>query len=159
VLCAAALVGESVLTAFGTSLAAFRVGGGIVVLMMAVSMLMAQPGAVRQTPEEAAASAMKEGVAVVPLGIPLLAGPGAISTVIIQMDRGSGPLHAVLVIACVVAAAALCYLTLRYAELLGRWIGPIGLNVAIRLFGLVLAAIAVEFIVNGLKQMLPVLGD
>jgi hypothetical protein len=63
------LAGESVLTAMGTSLAAFRVGGGIVVLMMAVSMLMAQPGAVRQTPEEAVASAQKEGVAVVPLGI------------------------------------------------------------------------------------------
>lgn len=156
-LCAAALFGESVLAAFGTSLAAFRVGGGIVVLMMAISMLMAQPGAVRQTPEEAAASATKEGIAVVPLGIPLLAGPGAISTVIIQMDRGSGILHATLVLSCVVAVAAVCYLTLRYAELLGRWIGPIGLNVAIRLFGLVLAAIAVEFVVNGLKQMLPVL--
>jgi multiple antibiotic resistance protein len=156
-LSAAALIGESVLTAFGTSLAAFRVGGGIVVLMMAVSMLMAQPGALRQTPEEAAASATKEGIAVVPLGIPLLAGPGAISTVIIQMDRGSGIVHTALVISCVVAAASLCFLTLRYSKLVGRWIGPIGLNVAIRLFGLVLAAIAVEFIVNGLKQMLPVL--
>jgi multiple antibiotic resistance protein len=73
------------------------------------------------------------------------------------MDRGSGAVHAALVLSCVVATAALCFLTLCYAELLGRWIGPIGLNVAIRLFGLVLAAIAVEFIVNGLKQMLPVL--
>jgi multiple antibiotic resistance protein len=157
VLLAAALFGESILTAFGTSLAAFRVGGGIVILMMAVSMLMAQPGPLRQTPEEAAASTEKEGIAVVPLGIPLLAGPGAISTVIIQMDRGSGALHAALVISCVVAGAFLCFLTLRYAEILGRWIGTIGLNIAIRLFGLVLAAIAVEFIVSGLKLMLPVL--
>jgi multiple antibiotic resistance protein len=156
-LIAAALVGESLLTAMGTSLAAFRVGGGIVVLMMAISMLMAQPGPMRQTPEEAAASASKEGIAVVPLGIPLLAGPGAISTVIIQMDRGSGIVHAALVLACVLAVAALCWLTLRYAEAIGRWIGPIGLNIAVRLFGLVLAAIAVEFIVNGLKLMLPVL--
>ncbi len=153
----AALLGESILTAMGTSLAAFRVGGGIVVLMMAISMLMAQPDALRQTPEEAAASTHKEGIAVVPLGIPLLAGPGAISTVIIQMDRGSGVVHAALVLACVVAVAALCFVTLRFAEGIGRWIGPIGLNVAVRLFGLVLAAIAVEFIVNGLKLMLPVL--
>jgi multiple antibiotic resistance protein len=157
-LIASALLGESILTAMGTSLAAFRVGGGIVVLMMAISMLMAQPGALRQTPEEAAASTQKEGIAVVPLGIPLLAGPGAISTVIIQMDRGGGVLHGALILACVVAAAALCFLTLRFAERIGRWIGPIGLNVAVRLFGLVLAAIAVEFIVNGLKLMLPVLG-
>lgn len=156
-LIAAALVGESLLTAMGTSLAAFRVGGGIVVLMMAISMLMAQPGPLRQTPEEAAASTGKEGIAVVPLGIPLLAGPGAISTVIIQMDRGSGVVHAALVLACVVAVVILCFLTLRFAEAIGRWIGPIGLNVAVRLFGLVLAAIAVEFIVNGLKLMLPVL--
>jgi MarC family membrane protein len=157
VLVAAALTGDSILIALGTSLAAFRVGGGIVILMMAVSMLMAQPGPLRQTPEEAAASTTKEGIAVVPLGIPLLAGPGAISTVIIQKDRGTGVVHLALVVACIVAVAALCYLTLRHAERLGRWIGPIGLNVAVRLFGLLLAAIAVEFIVNGLKLMLPVL--
>jgi multiple antibiotic resistance protein len=155
----AALVGESVLDALGTSLAAFRVGGGIVVLMMAISMLMAEPGPVRQTPAEAAASAGKEGVAVVPLGIPLLAGPGAISTVIIQMDRGAGIAHAAIVILCVAGVAALCFLALRFAAVIGRWLGPIGLNVAIRLFGLVLTAIAVEFVVNGLKLMLPVLNN
>lgn len=152
-----AVAGEALLTAMGTSLASFRVGGGIVVLMMAISMLMAQPGAVRQTPEEAAASQQKEGVAVVPLGIPLIAGPGAISTVIIQMDRGAGVLHGALIVACIAAAATFCWLVLRYAEPLGRWIGAIGLNVLVRIFGLVLAAIAVEFIVNGLKQLFPAL--
>jgi multiple antibiotic resistance protein len=156
-LSAAALAGESLLTAMGTSLASFRVGGGIVVLMMAVSMLIAQPGAVRQTPEEAEASTQKEGVAVVPLGIPLLAGPGAISTVIIQMDRGTGPAHAALVVACIALVACSCWLVLRFAEPLRRWIGPIGLNVLVRIFGLVLAAIAVEFIANGLRLLFPAL--
>jgi len=156
-LAVSALAGESVLTAMGTSLAAFRVGGGIVVLMMAISMLMAQTDPLRQTPEEAAMSASKEGVAVVPLAIPLLAGPGAISTVIIQMDRGSGALHAALVLACVAIVSFACYVTLRFADRIGRFIGPIGLNVLVRLFGLVLAAIAVEFIVNGLKVLLPAL--
>ncbi|MBW2499054.1 MAG: NAAT family transporter [Deltaproteobacteria bacterium] len=158
-LVAAALTGEALLTAMGTSLAAFRVGGGIVVLLMALSMLMAQPGPLRQTAAEAEQSASKEAVAVVPLGIPLLAGPGALSTVVIQMDRGSGVIHAGLVVACIALVAALCWIVLRYAELVGRWLGPIGLNVAVRLFGLVLTAIAVEFIVNGLKQMLPILGS
>lgn len=156
-LCAAALAGESLLTAMGTSLASFRVGGGIVILMMALSMLMARPGPMRQTPEEAEASTQKDAVAVVPLGIPLLAGPGAISTVIIQMDRGTGPVHATLVVGCIVLVAAVCWLVLRYAEPLGRWIGPIGLNVLVRIFGLVLAAIAVEFIANGLRLLFPVL--
>lgn len=157
-LAGAALAGESILGVMGTSLASFRVGGGIVVLMMALSMLMAQPGAVRQTPEEIEASAQKEGVAVVPLGIPLLAGPGAISTVIIQMDRGTGAVHGALVLVCIGFVAGLCWLILRFAEPLGRWIGPIGLNVLVRLFGLILAAIAVEFIANGLKVLFPTLG-
>ncbi len=149
--------GESLLALMGTSLGAFRVGGGIVVLLMALSMLAAQPGRLRQTPEEAAEAISKEAVAVVPLGIPLLAGPGAISTVIIQMDRGSGLLHKGLVVACIVVVSGLCWILLRNAERVERFVGRIGLNVAIRLFGLVLAAIAVEFIVNGLKQMLPIL--
>jgi len=156
-LCAAALAGESLLAMMGTSLASFRVGGGIVVLMMAISMLMAQPGSVRQTPEEAEASADKEGVAVVPLGIPLLAGPGAISTAIIQMDRGTGTVHAALVLVCIAVVACVCWLVLRFAEPIGRWIGRIGLNVLVRIFGLVLTAIAVEFIANGLRMLFPAL--
>jgi len=157
VLATAALTGESLLAILGTSLAAFRVGGGIVILMMAISMLMARPDALRHTPEEAQAMADQEAIAVVPLGIPLLAGPGAISTVIIQMDRGHGLLHVILVLACIAFVAALCWLVLHYAEPLGHRIGPVGVNVLVRVFGLLLAAIAVEYIVNGLKQMLPVL--
>ena len=153
----AALVGESLLTAMGTSLAAFRVGGGIVVLMMAISMLMGRPGPVRQTEEEVRASVDKETIAVVPLGIPLLAGPGAISTVIIQMQRGEGAVAAGLVVAAITAVALVCGLVLHFAEPVGRFIGPIGLNVVVRLFGLLLAAIGVEFVVNGLKLLLPVL--
>lgn len=156
-LAGAAVAGEPFLGFMGTSLASFRVGGGIVVLMMAISMLMAQPGAVRQTPEEIEAVAKQEGIAVVPLAIPLIAGPGAISTVIIQMHRGGGALHATLVLGCIAAVALSCWLVLRFAEPLGRFIGPIGLNVLVRLFGLVLAAIAVEFIANGLRVLFPVL--
>jgi len=153
----AALCGESVLAFMGTSLGAFRVGGGIVVLLMALSMLAAQPGRLRQTPEEAQEAVSKEAVAVVPLGIPLLAGPGAISTVIIQMDRGSGLLHKALVIGCILVVSGLCWMVLGNAKRVGDFVGPIGLNVAIRLFGLVLVAIAVDFIVSGLKELLPIL--
>ncbi len=155
VLCVAALTGDLLLRIMGTSLPAFRVGGGIVMLLMAISMLGAQETPLRQTREEVAASGDKTGVAVVPLGIPLLAGPGAISAVVIQMDRGSGPVHVLLVLAGIVLVAGACGLVFRHAERVGRAIGPIGLNVIVRLFGLILAAIAIETIAAGLKLLFP----
>jgi multiple antibiotic resistance protein len=157
VLAGAALAGDSILGAFGTSLPAFRVGGGIVLLLMAISMLTAEPDRTRHTPEEDLASRDKASVAVVPLGVPLLAGPGAISAVILQMDGGAGAVHRGLVLGTIALLAAACWLSLRHAERIGRVVGPIGMNVVIRLFGLVLAAIGVEFIVAGLKQLFPAL--
>ncbi len=153
-----ALTGETLLTWMGTSFAAFRVGGGIVLLLMGISMLGAELGPLRTTPQETNEAATKESIAMVPLGIPLLAGPGALSAVIVQMDRGTGWLHAVIVLACVAIVAGLCWLALRFAEPLGRALGPIGLNVAHRLIGLILTAIAIEMMANGMKQLFPALG-
>lgn len=159
VLFVAALTGDTLLWVMGTSLPAFRVGGGIVMLLMAISMLEAQTTPLRQTKEEVAASgdktADKMGIAVVPLGIPLLAGPGAISAVVIQMDRGTGPVHGLLVLGGIALVAGSCWFVFRHAEKVGRAIGPIGLNVIVRLFGLILAAIAIETIANGLKLLFP----
>lgn len=155
VLAVAALTGDTLLRMMGTSLPAFRVGGGIIMLLMAISMLGAQETPLRQTREEVAASGDKTGIAVVPLGIPLLAGPGAISAVVIQMDRGTGPVHSLLVLASIVLVALSCTIVFRHAERVGRAIGPIGLNVIVRLFGLVLAAIAIETIAAGLKLLFP----
>lgn len=157
VLAGAALAGEAILGAFGTSLPAFRVGGGIVLLLMAISMLTAEPDRTRHTPEEDLASKDKASVAVVPLGVPLLAGPGAISAVILEMNGGAGPIHRGFVLAVIALLAVACWLALRNAARLGRLIGPIGMNVVIRLFGLVLAAIGVEFIAAGVKQLFPAL--
>lgn len=157
VLVVAALTGEMLLRIMGTSLAAFRVGGGIVMLLMAISMLGAQTTPLRQTQEEVAASEDKTGIAVVPLGIPLLAGPGAISAVVIQMDRGTGALHVGLVLAAILLVAGSCAVVLNHAERVGRLIGPIGLNVIVRLFGLILSAIAIETIAAGLKRLFPAL--
>jgi len=155
VLAVAALTGDTLLRLMGTSLPAFRVGGGIVMLLMAISMLGAQTTPLRQTEEEVLASGGKTAIAVVPLGIPLLAGPGAISAVVIQMDRGAGLLHALLVLGGIALVAVSCIVILRHAERVGRAIGPIGLNVVVRLFGLILAAIAIETIAAGLKLLFP----
>jgi multiple antibiotic resistance protein len=158
VLAGAAVAGEAILGAFGTSLPAFRVGGGIVLLLMAISMLSARPDRTRHAPEEDVAAAAKASAAVVPLGVPLLAGPGAISAVILEKNSGRGMLHASLVLAVIALLAIVCWLALRHAERIRRWVGPVGTNVVIRLFGLVLAAIGVEFIAAGIKQMFPGLG-
>ena len=111
----------------------------------------------RTSPQEERSAASRASIAVVPLAIPLLAGPGAMSTVIIAMHRAAGPHHVALIIALIVLVSLILWLVLRLARPIGQMLGDIGLNIVNRLFGLILAAIAVEVIANGLKQLFPVL--
>ncbi len=157
VLIASALLGESFLIGLGTSLASFRVAGGIVLLLMALSMLHARMDPSRSTADEAALAESKQTIAVVPIAIPLLSGPGAISTVIIEMHRGGLDHHVYWIIGIIIVISVLLWLVLRMAAPIGHALGPIGLNILNRLFGLVLAAIAVEIMANGLKQLFPTL--
>ena len=152
-------MGETLLHWLGTSLGSFRVGGGIVLFLMALAMLQAQSDPVRSTPAEAKNAAKKTSIAVVPLAIPLLAGPGAMSTVIIAMHRSSTPYHPWMILAIILLVALILWLVLRLARPIGKLLGEIGLNILNRIFGLILAAIAVEVIANGLKQLFPVLAQ
>ncbi len=155
VLAAASLTGDIVLTLLGTSLASFRVGGGLVLLLMALAMLSAQVSSVQQTDAERVAAGHSRSVGVVPLGVPLLAGPGAISTVMLEGQRSLTVSHQALVGLSIAAACALLYLSLRAATPIGRTLGPIGLNIVNRLFGLLLAAIAVEMMAAGMRALFP----
>ncbi len=157
VLIVASLTGEALLHGMGTSMGSFRVGGGIVLLLMALAMLRAQTDAVRSTPAEAAEAEDKSAIGVVPLAIPLLAGPGSISTVIIAMNRSDTEYHSILIVFSISLVCFVLWLVLRMAGAIGKALGPIGLNIVNRLFGLILAAIAVEIMANGLKQLFPVL--
>lgn len=157
VLVVVALIGETLLQTMGTSLASFRVGGGIVLLLMAISMLNGQTGTVRTTPEEEAEAENRSAIAVVPLAIPLMAGPGSISTAIIQMQRSDTEFHGLLVILTIILVCVLLWLVLRLATIIGKALGQIGLNIINRLFGLILAAIAVEIMANGVKELFPAL--
>lgn len=157
VLCLSAIFGEAMLTALGTSLPSFRVGGGIVLLLMALTMLRAQPDQMRTTSAEKAEAQNRENIAIVPIAIPLLAGPGSISTVIIQMHRPGAEYHLFWVIAVILILTLLLWAVLRLAVPIGRVLGPIGLNIMNRLFGLILTAIAVEIMANGLRGLFPVL--
>lgn len=158
VLVAAAVSGDGLLAFMGTSLSSFRVGGGIVLLLMALAMLRAESDTLRTTYTEKKTAEEMSSIAVVPLAIPMLAGPGAISTVIIQMQRSELPLHPVAVIGCILLVSLVLWLVLSLATQIGATLGRIGMSIIDRLFGLLLAAIAVEIIANGLRGLFPVLG-
>lgn len=157
VLIVVALMGESLLTWLGTSLGSFRVGGGIVLLLMALAMLQAKVDTVRATTKETHPSSPHSSIAIVPLAIPLLAGPGAMSTVIIAMHRSSQPYHVYGILGVIVIVVVVLWLVLRLAQPIGRFLGEIGLNILNRIFGLILTAIAIEIMANGLKQIFPAL--
>jgi multiple antibiotic resistance protein len=150
--------GEAILRFFGISVGSFRVGGGILILLMAISMLHAKMSRVRQTEEEERDSVERDSVAVVPLGTPLLAGPGAISTVILYAQRYSSITHYLYLLGIIVLLVGLTALAFRLASPTARLLGKTGINVVTRLMGLIMAAVGVEFIANGLKQLFPVLG-
>ena len=154
VLAGAALGGEAILRLMGASLPAFRVGGGLVLLLMALAMLNAKVGEMRQTRAEAAELESGEVSGVVPLAVPLLAGPGAISTTIIAAQTG-GLAHLLALLVCIALVSAVLWWMLRIAHAVGERMGTTGLNVATRLLGLILAAIAIETMADGLKQLFP----
>jgi multiple antibiotic resistance protein len=157
VLAVAAFIGEALLELIGASLSAFRVGGGLVLLLMSLAMLNAQAGGVRQSRAEAKELEQGELHGVVPLAIPLLAGPGAISTSIIAAEGGSLAHQAVIVL-CIGAVCLVSWLTMRAASRIAARMGTTGLNVATRILGLLLAAMAVQTMAVGLKQLFPGLG-
>jgi multiple antibiotic resistance protein len=155
VLAAAALLGDSILTLMGASLAAFRVGGGLVLLLMALAMLNAQVGGVRQSEEEAAELESGEVRGLVPLAVPLLAGPGSISTTIIAAEKGVGLAHNAAILGVIAAVSLLTWLVLRGANAIGERMSKTALNIATRLLGLLLAAFAIQTMAEGLKELFP----
>lgn len=154
VLAVSAVVGEQLLLLIGASLAAFRVGGGLVLLLMALAMLNAQAGGVRQSQDEARELQSGELSGVVPIAVPLLAGPGAISTTIIAAQAG-GAAHMGAIIGCIALVCALTWIVLSLAHPIGARMGTTGLNIATRLLGLLLAALAIQTMAEGLRQLFP----
>ena len=152
VLAGAAIFGEALLKFLGASLPAFQVGGGLVLLLMALAMLNAQAGGMRQSSAEAAELATGELSGIVPLAVPLLAGPGAISTTIIAAQAG-GMAHIGALIVCIALVCLVLWWILRVADAVGPRMGTTGLNIATRLLGLILAAIAIETMADGMKVL------
>lgn len=155
VLTLSVFIGDSLLGFFGIGIPSFQVGGGILLLLMAISMLQARQGFVRQTPEEEEEIAHKEGIAIVPLSVPLLAGPGAISSMIIAAEHSGSFWGHVQLVLPVLIVALLVWGIFSISALIAARLGTIGINIVTRLMGLILAAMAIEFISRGLGQLFP----
>ncbi len=151
----AALLGSHILRLFGISTASFQVGGGILILLMAISMLQGRVGLVKHGPDEASEAEDRDAVGVVPIGIPLMSGPGSIALTIVIAARESGPAHLAVLCVLVGLLAGICWTALRLGIRLGDRLGKTEINVGTRIMGLLLAALAVELIAGGTRVLLP----
>ncbi len=155
VLLMAAWAGETLLSFFGIGIPAFRTAGGVLILLMAIAMMHARQTHVKRSPEEEEADGERDDVAVVPLAIPLLSGPGAISLVIVDAQHSIAIYHHIMISVCIGMVALAVWITLRLAEPIGQRMGITGLNIATRIMGLLLAAIGVQMIADGMIQLFP----
>jgi multiple antibiotic resistance protein len=149
-----AFLGEVLLASLGISLAALRTSGGILLLLIGIEMVFARPsGATSATEEEAMEAQDKGDIAVFPLATPLIAGPGAMGAAILLMAGAEGEvLHQLIVVGSLVAVLILTLLCLFIASQLQRILGVTGMHVVSRVFGVLLAALAVQFIFDGILQ-------
>ena len=151
VLLAFSFAGTVIFKIFGITMAAFQIAASIVLLLVALDMLRAQRSRVQETHEETKAGTEKDDIAITPLAIPMLAGPGAISTtLLLQNEAKTIPQHVALY-GCILAVALVSYLIFRLAVRSARWLSPIVMSIAIRVMGLLLAAVAIQFMLNGIK--------
>jgi multiple antibiotic resistance protein len=155
VLATFAVAGTVIFRVFGITLGAFKVAGGVLLLLTSIEMLRAQQQRTRMTPEEEQEGAEKEDVAIFPLAIPLLAGPGSIATVATLMGKAGRILFAVPVILSIAVTCAASYAMLVAAERIQRLLGVTGLSVINRVIGLIIGAIAVQFMFDGLRDTFP----
>jgi multiple antibiotic resistance protein len=148
-----AFAGQQIFRFLGITMAAFEIAASIVLLLVALDMLRAQRSRVLETREETAAGMEKLDIAVTPLAIPMLSGPGAISTVILLQNQARDlPQHVALCLS-IAAVSAATYAILRLSARGTHWLSPIALNIAIRIMGLLLAAVAVQFMINGIQAV------
>jgi multiple antibiotic resistance protein len=142
--------GQRLLSVFGITLPAFQIAGGIILLLVALDMLQARRTAFKETQEEKAEGMAKEDVAVTPMAIPMLAGPGAITAVILLTNKAETFTHSVILATAITLVSALTFLILLTVAIRSTALSTIALKITERLMGLILAAIAVQFILNGI---------
>lgn len=155
ILTVSVLAGTNILQIFNISIEGFRVAGGILLLTISFDMLQAKTSRTRRTPEEDQEAVNSSEIGVVPLALPLLAGPGAISTVILFSQQAPTIAHKLVLIALCWLMASTVWICFHLAPQIGRHLSQTSMNISSRVMGLILAAMAVEFIVDGIRTLLP----
>ncbi len=153
VLAAFSLAGGLIFKLFGITLPAFKIAGGLVLFVVAYDMLQARRSGTQEVTEERLEGAQKDEVGVTPMGVPMLAGPGAMSTVMVLMGQSRNWWQVIPVLSAVAITALASYYILAGANQVRRYLGETGIRIMMRLMGLVLTAIAVQFVLNGLIDL------
>ena len=148
-----ALAGKWIFKFLGITMPAFQIAASIVLLTVALDMLRAQRSRVHETSEETAAGVEKTDIAITPLAIPMLAGPGAISTAILLHNQAAsvvqqGALYVSILVVCLAS-----YVILRLSAQGAKWLSPIAMNLTVRIMGLLLCSVAIQFMVNAIKEL------
>jgi multiple antibiotic resistance protein len=146
------VAGQLVFKVMGITMPAFQIAASIVLLLVALDMLRAQRSRVMETHEETKAGIEKPDIAVTPLAIPMLAGPGAISTVILLQNEAKNIAEHIALYGCILTVALASYMILRIAARGSRWLNPIAMSIATRIMGLLLASVAIQFMLNAIKM-------
>jgi multiple antibiotic resistance protein len=146
------LAGDGLLSALQIGIPAFRIAGGLLLLLLSIDMILARQTGLRfTTPSEQKEAANKDDISVFPLAFPLIAGPGALTTVLLMGSSGQGGFHFVVMVGVLAAVLALTWLALLYGPLILKILGETGINVVSRLLGVILAALAVQYMLDGLR--------
>jgi multiple antibiotic resistance protein len=153
VLAGFALAGTYIFQMFGITLPAFRIAGGLILGLIGIDMLRARRSPTKEVPGDAEENAEKEDVGIIPLGVPMLAGPGSISSVTVLMTQNADWPHRVIVLAAIATASVASYLVLAAADRVGSWLHETGIRIMSRLMGLLLTAIAVQFVLDGFRDV------
>ena len=154
VLAVFALLGGTIFNLFGITIHAFRIAGGVIFFGIGMDMLQAKRSRVKATEEEEREGMVKEEVGVTPLGIPMITGPGAITTVMVLMTQAREPVYVGAIFGAILVVLAITYRVLSTAPRVLRLFGQTGLNVMTRIMGLLVTVIAVQFIVDGARPIL-----
>jgi multiple antibiotic resistance protein len=155
VLCTFAAIGPALFRFFGITIPAFRIAGGLLLFGVAIEMMHAKVSETKTTSEETADAAGREDVGLIPVGIPLLSGPGAIASVMMHSGTAQGTVQHATLFAAIALVAAIAWLLLRFASRVARLLGKSGMNLIGRIMGLILAAVAVQFVIDGLQGAFP----
>ena len=147
-----AAAGDLIFKVMGITLPAFELAGSILLLRIALDMLYARRSAARETEEEVAEGAAKEDIAITPLGVPMLAGPGSITTALILFHQAKGTAEVASLFVAIALVCVAAYIILWLVVHGARYLNPLALKLITRLFGLLLASVAVQFILNALEQ-------